>query len=86
MDDQIGRLLNVLHEEGQLENTIVLFMSDNGPVDAVNNLEMLVWENLENKNIHSEDWNLRNPNKLVGRKGEVWDNGIKINRNLKKEI
>lgn len=77
MDDQIGRLLNVLYEEGQLENTIVLFMSDNGPVDAINNREMLVWENLENKNIHSEDWNLRNPNKLVGRKGEVWDNGMR---------
>jgi uncharacterized sulfatase len=77
MDDQIGRLLNVLHEEGQAENTIVLFMSDNGPVDAVRDREVGVWENQENKNVHTEDWNLRNPDGLVGRKGEVWDNGIR---------
>jgi arylsulfatase A-like enzyme len=77
MDDQIGRLLNVLGDEGQAENTIVLFMSDNGPVDAVRNREVLVWENQENKRIHTEDWKLRNPDELVGRKGEVWDNGIR---------
>ncbi len=77
MDDQIGRLLSVIRDEGQDENTIVLFMSDNGPVDAVRNREVGVWENQENKRIHTDDWWLRNPDKLVGRKGEVWDNGIR---------
>ncbi|MCP4311054.1 MAG: sulfatase-like hydrolase/transferase, partial [Bacteroidetes bacterium] len=63
--------------EGQDENTIVLFMSDNGPVDAVEDVEVLVWENAVNKRVHTDDWFLRNPDKLVGRKGEVWDNGIR---------
>ena len=77
MDDQIGRLLKILHEKGQAENTIVLFMSDNGPVDAVSNRERIVWQNQKNKNVHTDDWQLRNPDKLIVRKGEVWDNGIR---------
>ncbi len=77
MDVQIGRLLKALDDEGQAENTIVLFMSDNGPVDAVEDVEVLVWENAVNKRIHTDDWFLRNPDNLVGRKGEVWDNGIR---------
>ena len=77
MDDQIGRLLNTLEETGQAENTIVLFMSDNGSLDAMNNREMGVWENAAKKRPHSPDWGIRNPGNLVGRKGEVWDNGIR---------
>ena len=30
VDDQIGRLLDVLKEEGRLDNTLVFFLSDNG--------------------------------------------------------
>ena len=77
MDDQIGRLLNTLEETGQAENTIVLFMSDNGSLDAMNNREMGVWENAAKKRPHSPDWGIRNPGNLIGRKGEVWDNGIR---------
>jgi arylsulfatase A-like enzyme len=77
MDDQIGRLLNVLNDTGQAENTIVIFMSDNGSLDAMGNREMGVWENVENKRPHSKDWIYRNPDGLIGRKGEVWDNGIR---------
>ncbi|RKX38054.1 MAG: hypothetical protein DRP64_16365, partial [Verrucomicrobia bacterium] len=77
MDDQIGRLLDAVRDAGQAENTIVLFMSDNGPVDAVGGRETGVWENVKNKRPHSEDWNLRNVCELIGRKGEVWDNGIR---------
>ncbi|WP_430813795.1 sulfatase-like hydrolase/transferase [Carboxylicivirga sp. RSCT41] len=77
MDDQIGRLLAALDKTGQADNTIVLFLSDNGPVDAVNNKEVGVWENYEYKNEHTKDWDMRNVCDLVGRKGEVWDNGIR---------
>ena len=77
MDDQIGRLLKAVEETGQMENTIVLIMSDNGSLDAMNNREMGVWENWEKKRPHSPDWGIRNPGNLIGRKGEVWDNGIR---------
>ena len=30
IDDQLGRMLSALEETGQLENTIVIFMSDHG--------------------------------------------------------
>ncbi len=77
MDDQIARLLKALEETGQVENTIVLFMSDNGSLDAMGQREMGVWENSEKKRPHSPDWGIRNPGNLIGRKGEVWDNGIR---------
>ncbi|WP_168442144.1 sulfatase-like hydrolase/transferase [Pontiella desulfatans] len=77
MDDQIARLLQAVEEAGQAEHTIVLFMSDNGSLDAMNNREMGVWENSEPKRPHSPDWGIRNPGNLIGRKGEVWDNGIR---------
>ena len=77
MDDQIGRLLEALDELGQTENTIVIFMSDNGSLDAVGNREVGVWENSAKKRAHSDDWQYRNPDGLIGRKGEVWDNGIR---------
>ena len=35
LDNSIGRLLASLHETGQRENTIVVFLSDNGGVDTV---------------------------------------------------
>jgi arylsulfatase A-like enzyme len=35
MDSNIGRLLDSLSEEGRLDNTVVIFLSDNGP-DAAN--------------------------------------------------
>lgn len=77
MDDRIARLLKALEDAGQAEHTIVLFMSDNGSLDAMNNREMGVWENWEEKRPHSPDWGIRNPLSLIGRKGEVWDNGIR---------
>ncbi|VGO13539.1 Arylsulfatase [Pontiella desulfatans] len=77
MDDQIARLLKAVKETGQAENTIVLFMSDNGSLDAMGQQEMGVWENAKPKNPHSPDWGIRNPGNLIGRKGEVWDNGIR---------
>jgi len=77
MDDQIGRLLDALAQSGQAENTIVLFMSDNGPVDVVDGRETGVWTNVKNSRPRTKDWALRNPDGLIGRKGELWDNGIR---------
>jgi hypothetical protein len=63
MDDAIGRLLNGLEELGQAENTIVLFLSDNGPS----------YKDMSEKDIQS-----RNPLGLKGSKSLVWENGIVV--------
>jgi hypothetical protein len=55
----------------------VLFMSDNGPVDVAGGRETGVWTNAKNNHPRTKDWTVRNPQKLIGRKGEVWDNGIR---------
>lgn len=73
MDDQIGRLLDAVGEAGQEENTIVLFLSDNGPTETIP-----AWVNNNFKNAqNSEDWKLRNACDLIGHKAEVWENGIR---------
>lgn len=35
MDDQIGRLKDFLKKQGELENTLIFFCSDNGPADPL---------------------------------------------------
>jgi arylsulfatase A-like enzyme len=77
MDDQIGCLLDALDKSGQAKNTIVLFISDNGPVDVANGRETGYWNNSKSRRRFTKDWALRNPDGLIGRKGEVWDNGIR---------
>ncbi len=73
MDDQIGRLLDAVREAGQEENTIVVFLSDNGPTE-----NRPAWVNDNYKYAqNSEDWKLRNPDGLIGHKAEVWDAGIR---------
>jgi len=73
MDDQIGRLLEAVRKAGQEDNTIVMFLSDNGPTELrpawVNN-------NFEQAK-DSVDFKVRNPLDLTGHKAEVWDNGIR---------
>ena len=73
MDHEIGRLLDAVEESGQKENTIVLFLSDNGPTEGRE-----AWVNNNYKNAqNSSDWARRNPLELTGHKAEVWDNGIR---------
>ena len=73
MDDSIGRILDVLEEEGQRDNTIILFLSDDGPTEG-----RPVWVNDGFRNAQrTSDWELRNPHGLTGQKGEIWDHGIR---------
>jgi arylsulfatase A-like enzyme len=64
LDTQVGRLLDSLDELGLAENTIVLFMSDNGPAY---NGDLLT----------DEDRRIRYVNGYKGHKGNMWENGIK---------
>jgi arylsulfatase A-like enzyme len=67
MDFQIGRLLAFLEQQGLNANTVVIFMSDNGPWWDSSNLGALT----------KQEWQDRNPSKLKGNKGQTWQNGVK---------
>ena len=62
MDAEVGRLLEYLSVQGLDENTVVLFMSDNGP-------------NLGDTN--DAEWALRNNQPFLGSKSNLWQNGLK---------
>lgn len=62
MDLQVGRLLKHVDDSGLAENTIVIFLSDNGP-------------NLGNTN--PREWALRNNHAYLGNKARLWQNGLK---------
>ncbi len=63
-DFQLQRLIEAVDELGLAENTVVLFMSDNGP--AVNNGAFT-----------DEDRQIRYVSGLKGHKGNIWENGVK---------
>lgn len=62
MDDETGRLLDYLTENGLDENTVVLFLSDNGPIQM---------------NETNAEWELRNNHGFLGNKAQLWQNGLK---------
>jgi hypothetical protein len=64
MDREILRLLNEIDNLGLRENTIIIFMSDNGPA-IINN-----W-------LNDEDREIRYAAKYKGHKGNIWENGVK---------
>jgi arylsulfatase A len=68
LDDAIGRLLEGLKQSGQEDNTIVVFVSDNGmsPKSTSDHLYT------------PEDWAKRNLHQLRGNKALVWENGIRV--------
>ena len=65
MDAQLGRLLRWLNQEGLSENTIVIFISDNGPVTS----DWFYWFEL---NAHGSTGGLR------GRKHFLYEGGIRV--------
>lgn len=69
LDDQVGRVFQALKESGQWENTIVLFMSDNGSLHAKSPKSPPYYTDAE--------WELRVPSGMRGEKGMVDENGIR---------
>ena len=63
-DREVGRLLTGMRKLGVLDNTIILFMSDNGP--AVNN-----------RALTDAERKTRNINGFKGWKGNLWENGLR---------
>jgi len=73
MDACVGRLLDTLEETGQLENTLVIYVSDNGQTGPNESAEA----DLDGY-IDHPDWNARNVAGLRGKKSLVWENGIRV--------
>ncbi|WP_111977125.1 sulfatase-like hydrolase/transferase [Algibacillus agarilyticus] len=67
MDHHIGRLINHIDQQGLADNTIIIFMSDNGPWFGSSNYGAM----------HQHEWEQRNPNNWHGMKGRNWQNGVK---------
>lgn len=67
MDFHIGRLLDYLDKTGLADNTLVIFMSDNGPW----------WDSSNYGAMTKKEWLERNPSKMNGNKGQSWQNGIR---------
>jgi len=68
MDAEIGRLLTELDQLQLSDNTVVIFLSDNGPW----------WACSRNGKLSDQDWQNRNPTGLRGHKGQNWQNGIRV--------
>jgi arylsulfatase A-like enzyme len=64
MDHHVGRLLDSLDGMGLAEQTVIFFLSDNGPA-------------ILNGQLTDEDRAIRYVNGLRGHKGNIWENGIK---------
>ena len=64
LDQQVGRLLDYLHAEGLAEDTLLLFISDNGPA-------------VSNGILSDEDRAIRKTSARRGWKGDIWENGVR---------
>lgn len=68
MDTSVGRVLDAVDRHGLTEETIIVYFSDNGPIDASSNME----------NLNEAEMAMRNPAGLRGRKGNPWDNSVRV--------
>ncbi len=69
LDINVGRLLSALEESGIADDTIVIFMSDNGPIGSTT---------LPDAVLTQEEMLMRNPQHFRGNKGTVYDNGTHV--------
>ncbi len=65
LDDQIGRVIEAVEKAGVLDNTIIIFLCDNGPIRSGGKGKLT-----------DEEWALRNPSQYRGNKGQNFENGI----------
>ncbi len=72
LDDNIGRLLDYLDDEGLRESTIVVFLSDNGPANPCHLSIPSWWPTGAPYHV------LGQRNGLNGYKGTMWDGGIRV--------
>jgi arylsulfatase A-like enzyme len=68
MDAALGRVLDALDDARLADDTIVIFLGDNGPIGNAGNLPHLT----------DEEMATRNPLGLSKSKGQVYENGIRV--------
>lgn len=66
VDSGIGRIMTAVEELGIRDNTIIIFLSDNGP------------QYLGTERMSPADYARRYPSNMRGHKGSMWENGIKV--------
>ena len=66
LDTQLGRIFQAVENEGLADNTIIIYISDNGPAIS-GNLKpgFTAWDTI------------RSPDGVVGHKMDLWENGIR---------
>jgi arylsulfatase A-like enzyme len=64
IDWEVGRLLGRLQELNIAKNTVIIFLSDNGPA-------------VLNADLTDQDRETRYVNELRGHKGNIWENGVR---------
>ncbi|MEM7627561.1 MAG: sulfatase-like hydrolase/transferase [Planctomycetota bacterium] len=75
LDAQIGRVLDAVDEAGLAEDTVVVFISDNGPVPSgAHRPPGVPGKPYTTK---GPEWNARNPHGLRGGKGVIYQNGVR---------
>ncbi len=70
LDSNVGTVLQALEETGQAENTVVIFLTDNGPIFNSGRSDL--------PGHKGEDWERRNSSSLKGNKGTIYENGIRV--------
>lgn len=69
LDAAVGRLLDSLDKSGLGDNTVVVYLGDNGPIDTSSNgLPKLT----------NDEMSRRNPQGLRGMKGQLYENGTRV--------
>ena len=71
MDDNIGKILNTVDDLGLKENTVIMFLSDDGPSPGVD----LTYANRRMNDEEKEERRSAWPIKLRGGKGSIWEGG-----------
>lgn len=68
LDSEVGRLIEGLDQRGLANETIVIYMGDNGPIGNPTNLPALT----------EAEMSRRNPLGLRGAKGNLYNNGVRV--------
>jgi len=77
LDNSIGKLMAGLEELGQKENTIVVFLSDNGGIDASFNVRPVTQGDGRVTKLEADRWEFDNAPLRAG-KGSAYEGGIRV--------